>query len=396
MLKDCNTKFPGDVRRVAESHRKATGRIVPGNSQRSVGCANTADASSDSACLPKDLVDHINRAVAKAMECSIQEILQLCGSIDRGKARLECDEFIRESLAEVPEVTSAKRNPRVAEPSHLENGSTNEEQNFLEHTDPSPNRKGRPSSAQVTAKHANFMNSRIQELSRALSIEKSRYDSAKGEIEKLSSEIQFLLGQLKVLHQESQHSKLQVGELSGRLAKLSGPPVVEANQSLTWEERKFALLEQLEAECEISNRDRRDELLEVQNIIDETSGLLQHKDTEIKSLKALLEQQSISTDSLAIGATAVGEIVERDELILAERHKLRSLREQWEEKQRQFEIEMSLERAKLARDRFELQGEQHGGSTRQYSSGIDPTRYLSTEESNGHSRWLAHLGLQND
>ncbi len=79
------------------------------------------------------------------------------------------------------------------------------------------------------------------------------------------------------------------------------------------------------------------------------------KDREIAEMKMLLSQQSDSIDSIAVGATAVAAVIDKDELICQERAKLAELQEEWKSKLRQAEIDISLERAKITRDRAEIE-----------------------------------------
>jgi hypothetical protein len=86
-------------------------------------------------------------------------------------------------------------------------------------------------------------------------------------------------------------------------------------------------------------------------------------------------------------------MIESDAMIIAERVRLQELQKDWEQKQRQAEIEMSLERAKLARERLELQEK-----LRNFEEANPPQtedeKKIGKERNRG--RWLARLGLSND
>jgi hypothetical protein len=231
-------------------------------------------------------------------------------------------------------------------------------------------------------------------LKQSLVHERARIHSAEEEIEELNSELESLHNQLRILRREAHQSKLQIAELSSKLTKFKGPDPTQSTHSLSWEERKRILLAQLEAESEVAPRDRQHELLEIQDIVEETSELLRLKDNEIKNLIKLVEEQSIASDSLAVGAAAVGEAVNLDELVLAEQQKLKSLHDEWQERQRQFELEMSRERAKLARDRLDLL-EELDEKINEHSNKVfnqTPTPPISTSK-RGVSKWFAHLGF---
>ncbi len=84
-------------------------------------------------------------------------------------------------------------------------------------------------------------------------------------------------------------------------------------------------------------------------------GDLETRNQEVQELRHLLDQQTETRDrQFAIGAAAIAEKIDSDELVRQERDRLRRLQTQWEEKFREEEIEASLERAKLSRQRQEL------------------------------------------
>ena len=121
-------------------------------------------------------------------------------------------------------------------------------------------------------------------------------------------------------------------------------------------------------------------------------GELERRDEEIHELRSLLEEQSGTRgDGVAVGAAAIAEMLDADELVQQERERLQALQQQWEEKFRESEIEASLERAKLSRERLEL--------ARKNSELEERLEHLRREarqaEETGPSsrRWLAKLGL---
>ena len=123
---------------------------------------------------------------------------------------------------------------------------------------------------------------------------------------------------------------------------------------------------------------------------------IENRDDQIAELRNLLDQQAETrSDGIAIGASAIADMLDSDELIAHERGKLQLLQAEWEEKFRAGEIEASLERAKLSRERQEvfakkqeldLQSEQ---LQREY-------RQVSASGGGNSRRWLAKLGLADD
>ena len=83
-------------------------------------------------------------------------------------------------------------------------------------------------------------------------------------------------------------------------------------------------------------------------------------------------------------------MIESDELVREERERLQQLQVEWEEKFRQSEIEASLERARLSRERRELTAKQA-----QLDNEIESVRLkkLQATEKDGPRRWLSQLGL---
>ena len=157
---------------------------------------------------------------------------------------------------------------------------------------------------------------------------------------------------------------------------------------LTAAEQELADRSQLEAELEqkLADAQRRFEL----RIPDD---ILAQKDREIAELKQVLDHQSSSLGSLAVGATAIADLFEGDELIRHEREKLREMQHDWHEKMRGAEIEISLERAKLARDRAVLEELEARHPTPPVAPPLDgQAEFVPKKSSRG--RWLARLGLK--
>ena len=94
-----------------------------------------------------------------------------------------------------------------------------------------------------------------------------------------------------------------------------------------------------------------------------------------------------------MGAAALGQILDQDEIVQQERESLKRLQAEWEEKLRQAEIDISVERAKLARQRAEVEErlrslEEKGGATQsEPSDSAEPQKPA-------RGRWLSRLGLK--
>lgn len=209
----------------------------------------------------------------------------------------------------------------------------------------------------------------------------------------LRIQIETLRSQLLEARHEAVESRMQNNELGTRLAKFQGPAESQRSEALSWEQRKEALLQQLEAESSAENPIDPRKAIEIEKVIQQTDAEIDRRDREIADLRSLLEQQSFAHNGMAVGVAAVAEMIESDGLIIAERERLQELQKDWEQKQRQAEIEMSLERAKLARERLELQEK-----LRNFEDANPPQteeEKKSGKEKN-RGRWLARLGLRDE
>ncbi|MEE3032292.1 MAG: hypothetical protein VX904_06350, partial [Planctomycetota bacterium] len=104
--------------------------------------------------------------------------------------------------------------------------------------------------------------------------------------------------------------------------------------------------------------------------------------------------QSDSIGEVAVGAAAIDEIFNLDDLIQQERASLEKMKAEWREKLSQAEIEVSMERAKIARERKELEAE--------FERLQDEKKQTTDAKSEGKNsvsaqknRWFAKLGLEN-
>ena len=211
----------------------------------------------------------------------------------------------------------------------------------------------------------------------------------------LRIQIEKLRSQLLESRHEAVESRLQNNELSSSLAKFKGPSESLRAEAMSWEQRKEALLRQLELEIQTEQSCDPRKVLEIEKVIELTTAEIDRRDKEIADLRSLLEQQSYAHDGMAIGVAAVAEMIESDALIIAERVRLRELQQDWEQKQRHVEIEMSMERAKLARERLELQDKVRNFEDL-LAENSQPQQCEKKDKGSGRGRWLARLGLRDE
>jgi hypothetical protein len=182
-------------------------------------------------------------------------------------------------------------------------------------------------------------------------------------------------------------------QLEQELAKRSSAPPSNGTANgkfQNWEDEKKRILAALEAEFDEGKPEDREQRLNIQEIVQKTDALLAEKDREIGELKHLLEQQSGNLGAVAVGAAALGEVLDQDVLIREAREDLKQLQEQLREKMRQAEVEVSIERAKLARQRQDL--EERARFLEKYAPPEIPE--TSTPKKPNRGRWLERLGLK--
>jgi len=213
-----------------------------------------------------------------------------------------------------------------------------------------------------------------------------------------------------VLEFEAAHAELQSQneELASRIAnsrvqETTPKDSQEASEILPWEERKRLILQQMEEDSFDADQFASSLESEIQTSKETPSAFIERlrseiecRDQEIVELRNLLDQQSEPrSDGIAIGASAIADTLDADALIQLEREKLKKLQVDWEEKFREGEIEASLERAKLSRDRQEVL-EKKAELELQLEHLKREYRQSSAANGGTSRRWLAKLGLADD
>ena len=211
----------------------------------------------------------------------------------------------------------------------------------------------------------------------------------------------------KIQHLESKISELQTQneELAAKIAtskihETAPANSLEAGEMLSWEERKRLILLQMEEDSFDANQFAASLSSEIKSgketpaaFIDRLRAEIEHRDEEIAELRNLLDRQAETrSDGTAIGASAIADLLDTDELIVQERMKLQQLKVEWEEKFRQGEIEASLERAKLSRERQEISAKKQELEL-QLEQLQREHRQANAAGGSGSRRWLVKLGL---
>jgi chromosome segregation ATPase len=160
---------------------------------------------------------------------------------------------------------------------------------------------------------------------------------------------------------------------------------------LNWETEKKRILAALEADFDEEKEEDREEKIRIQEVIRKTDRLLAEKNKEIGELRGLLESQTNNIGSMAVGAAELGKILDTDAVIQEERKNLARLQEECRDKLRQAEVEISLERAKIARERSQL--DEKLRALEQQGINLTTAAMDKQPAKPPRGRWLARLGL---
>ena len=199
--------------------------------------------------------------------------------------------------------------------------------------------------------------------------------------------IEELRSQLLDSRRETIELRMQANDLASQLASSPKSSHPVALESMSWEERKRLLLKELESVPNDDVENPTPHRLEMEELIAITQREVERRDEELSELRRIIEQQSSAREGMAVGAAAIAQLLDSDELVRQEREKLKGLQEEWETKARQVEIELSRERAKLARERLELDARVRSLPAPSLDAATD------ADKKNQRGNWLARLGL---
>jgi DNA repair exonuclease SbcCD ATPase subunit len=170
--------------------------------------------------------------------------------------------------------------------------------------------------------------------------------------------------------------------------------VAVPGQPMDWEARKRQLLESLEQDNEDQDEARRAERLQIESVILTTDSTLREKQEEIEELKRRLEEQGEAEGAMPVVRAAPAPSIDSHELV---QERLAQLEAEWEQKLRQAEVDISLQRAQLARTRAEIDERQRTldehGARHDANVANDPG---GKSKKAPRGRWLSRLGLQED
>lgn len=211
-----------------------------------------------------------------------------------------------------------------------------------------------------------------------------------------SKEAEEMRGRYRLCLEDIRQLKQRCAELEEDLAEArqaqaaSAASAGAAGGKFSWEEQKRRLLAALESDFSGPDPQRRDDRLTVEGAIHITDSVVQEKDREIAELKKQLAARAepVVVDS---AQQAIESVLEADEIIREERARLQALEAELESKLRSAEIELSQQRARLARELMEVE-EQRRNQQQQTQSGSTPPAAAGKPR----GRWLTRLGLKDD
>ncbi|MDA7951226.1 MAG: hypothetical protein MPJ24_07025 [Pirellulaceae bacterium] len=226
-------------------------------------------------------------------------------------------------------------------------------------------------------------------------LKKEIEERSNGQTEKIDGQdYKDLQDRFEMAVQDIRELKTKNNDLKEQLDSTNTPPGkghYEDSDSLNWESQKQRLLCQLESDFDDENPEELQEKINLEGTIRMTDLVVAKKDQEIQELKLLIENQSNSIGEVAIGAAAFAEMFDNDEIIQEEREKSRALQKELQEKLRQAEIDISLQKAKLAREGTALEDKLLEISEKEKQSSQSSDE--ATPQKNRTSRWLSQIGL---
>jgi len=169
--------------------------------------------------------------------------------------------------------------------------------------------------------------------------------------------------------------------------------VADDDTPLNWQAQKAILLAELEAEENGGIApERREARTTIEGTISITDRVVAEKDLKIQQLQKLLDSRPTEAPLAETQPDPRAELFDQDELIQAERARLEEARKEVEEKLRKAEIEISLQRATLAREQAAV--EEKKSHLPKEEEVPDEQEEASTGKP--RRRWLSALGLKEE
>jgi hypothetical protein len=188
--------------------------------------------------------------------------------------------------------------------------------------------------------------------------------------------------------------KTKNAELESRLSAARSSGGHSDSGGMDWESQKRRMLASLEDEDGSDvTEERKQERTSIENTIEMTDAVVAEKDREIDELRRQLAEAASDKPQAADNERQqrIDELLNSDEIVAEHRQRIAQLEREMEEKLRAAELEVSVERAKIAREKTELEELRIDFESRRapHDSG-------SGAKSVPRRRWLSKLGLGGD
>jgi len=191
--------------------------------------------------------------------------------------------------------------------------------------------------------------------------------------------------------------KTKNAELEKRLAaaasiRPSGQPDVGG---MDWESQKRRMLASLEGDADEGDEACQKQRASIENTIEMTDAVVAEKDREIQELKTrLATAASEKADEGKVDEQEkVDELLDADQVIAEHRKRIAQMEREMEDKLRAAELELSVERAKMGRQKAELEELRNDlESQRQSQDTSGPGGVAGAPR----RRWLSKLGLSGE
>jgi len=211
--------------------------------------------------------------------------------------------------------------------------------------------------------------------------------------EDASRRYQMALDDIRDLKARNAELQRQLTETQSATAR-RGAAALPADSGGDWEAQKRRLMAELESDDQ-HDAESTDRRLKIEEIVARTDKIIAEKNREIEELRNLLSNQSNSLGSLALGAEALEQVLDQDAIILEERQRLQQLQDECRGKLRQAEIELAMERARLARRDAEIEEKIRNADLHRSSADADAAALAPTGRP-VRGRWRTQLGLTDD
>lgn len=202
----------------------------------------------------------------------------------------------------------------------------------------------------------------------------------------------FVERQIEQLEDELRQLQSENAELRQQLS--SGPSMAASQTlsrqpaSLSWEAQKQHILAALEADFDQDDKAKQSDRLRIEEVVRTTDEVIAAKNLEIQALQQRLKDLGVDASAVASDVAAANQVLDDDAIVQQERERLKVLQEQLREKLREAEIELAVERAKIARQQAELDDQ-----LRKMANGASEPPPASDASGQAGGRWLSRMGL---